>query len=347
MARLLRKGESCRGQGARKVGELVPLVVQPVPDLLGSQAGEEQVGAQLGVRGAGLVKQLAAVLAPEGVRAGAQPGPGSGGLREQDEVQLPLQKGQVAGDEGGEPRRRISPGTKRRRPGQDLLLELALPLVQQCNREAARVTLWVLELAQVPRREQFPEVGCAGPVFVLCPPLHLGSKKLVAAAAVSHKHLVSRHVQEILPPGCLGISRQFSYLPLRRERMPIPRAEEVEHRGRIRRGFLGTNFGSADRVPRRKRVVAVDMRLEELPLCVPHFNVRQFAEVLERLACAEVVAIRAPRTNGGRLVERRHGKDRVPKELVLLEPRPDSIDLAAFGRRRHEAVVLTEPDPEI
>ncbi|MDQ3343989.1 MAG: hypothetical protein M3524_10525, partial [Actinomycetota bacterium] len=54
-ARFLREGECGRAHGVRNVREVVTLVVEPVPDLLGSQAGEEQVGAQFGVRGAGLV----------------------------------------------------------------------------------------------------------------------------------------------------------------------------------------------------------------------------------------------------------------------------------------------------
>ncbi len=133
------EGEGSRGQGAREFGEVALLVVDPVPDLLGGQAGEEQVGAQLGVRGAGLAEQVAAVLAPEGVRAGAQPSSGGGGLRQQHEVELPLEEGQVAGDERGEPRGRFGPGAQRWGPGKYPLLELALALVEQCDREAAFV----------------------------------------------------------------------------------------------------------------------------------------------------------------------------------------------------------------
>ena len=64
-----RSGECCKGQGGRKVGQLVPPFVPPVPDVLGSQADKEQVATQLGVRRAGLVEQVATVLAPEGVGA--------------------------------------------------------------------------------------------------------------------------------------------------------------------------------------------------------------------------------------------------------------------------------------
>jgi hypothetical protein len=52
------------------------LVVQPVADLFGRQAGEEQLGTQAGVRGAGFVKQVGAALTPEGVRSGADPSAG-------------------------------------------------------------------------------------------------------------------------------------------------------------------------------------------------------------------------------------------------------------------------------
>lgn len=62
------------------------LVVEPVTDLLGGQAGEQQVRAQVGIGSAGLTQQVGAVLAPKVVRAGAQPGPGGGGLGQQHQV---------------------------------------------------------------------------------------------------------------------------------------------------------------------------------------------------------------------------------------------------------------------
>jgi len=46
---------------------------------------------QTGSHGA---EQIAAVLAPEAVRAGAEPCSGGGRLRQQDEVELPLEEGQ-------------------------------------------------------------------------------------------------------------------------------------------------------------------------------------------------------------------------------------------------------------
>lgn len=50
------EGEGCDGQAAGEVGKVAAFVVEPVPDLFGREAGEEQVGAQIGLGGFGLLE---------------------------------------------------------------------------------------------------------------------------------------------------------------------------------------------------------------------------------------------------------------------------------------------------
>ena len=57
------------GEFVGDVVEIVVLVVEPVSDLVGGQGGQEQVGAQVGIRCAGLAEQVAVVLAPEAARS--------------------------------------------------------------------------------------------------------------------------------------------------------------------------------------------------------------------------------------------------------------------------------------
>jgi rhodanese-related sulfurtransferase len=74
-------------------------VAEPMDDLFGSEAREKEVGAEVGFRGSGLVQEVAAVLAPEGVRAGAHPGSGGCGLGQQDQVELGGNEVEVVRDE--------------------------------------------------------------------------------------------------------------------------------------------------------------------------------------------------------------------------------------------------------
>ena len=57
-------------------------------NLLGGQAGEEQVRDEVRVQGSGLGQQVTAVLMPESVRTGTQPSSGAAGLGEQHKIEL-------------------------------------------------------------------------------------------------------------------------------------------------------------------------------------------------------------------------------------------------------------------
>lgn len=122
-----------------EVVEVAVIVAEPVTDLFGGKAGKEQVGAKVWFGRSGFAQQVAAVLTPEGMRAGAEPSSDGGGLRQQHQVELTVQEPQVAGDERGEPVGRVSPGTQRWRAGEDQLLKLPLPLIEQRDRQAALV----------------------------------------------------------------------------------------------------------------------------------------------------------------------------------------------------------------
>jgi len=104
-------------------------VAQPVGDLFGGQACEQQVGAKVWFRGSGPAQEVAAVLAPEGVRASAQPGSGGGGLRQQDQVELGGDQVEVTCDECAEPGCWCGTGSQRRFSGEDALLQLAFAFV--------------------------------------------------------------------------------------------------------------------------------------------------------------------------------------------------------------------------
>lgn len=119
------------GDGGEVLGEVVEgVVLEPVLHLFGGEPGEQQVRAQLWRGGACLAQEVGAVLPPECVRAGPEPGAGPGGLGQQDQIQLAAQEHQVGGDEGGEPIDRGGPGSQRGRAGQDRLLKLAFALVE-------------------------------------------------------------------------------------------------------------------------------------------------------------------------------------------------------------------------
>jgi hypothetical protein len=123
--------------GQRRRGEA--LLPEPGPRLLGRQPGQQEVGAQRGVLRAGFPQQQRAVLAPQGVRAGPQPGAGRGGLRHEDEVELPVDQQQVGRDEGLQPLDGRGAGAQRRRAAQHRRLQLALPLVEQGDGQPALV----------------------------------------------------------------------------------------------------------------------------------------------------------------------------------------------------------------
>ena len=155
----VRLGERERGGGesAGEVVEVAAVVVEPVADLVGGQGGEQQVGAQVGLGCAGLAEQIAAVLAPETVRAAAEPCPWGGGFRQQYQFELTVEEHEIAGDERAQPPGGVGARPERWRPGQDLLLQLALPLVEQCDGQAAFV-------AEPPVEGSFAHPGGRGDV---------------------------------------------------------------------------------------------------------------------------------------------------------------------------------------
>ncbi len=116
------------------------LVLEPVADLLGGEAGEDQVSAYVRFGAACVTEQVAAVLAPEGVRAGAESGSGGAGLGEQDEIELPDDQVEVGGDKGGETGRGRRAWAEGRRPAEHVLLQLTLAFVEQGNGQAALVS---------------------------------------------------------------------------------------------------------------------------------------------------------------------------------------------------------------
>ena len=103
-------------------------------DLFGGHGGEQGIGADPWIRGARRGEQDLAVLAPELVRAGTQPGPWAGGLRHRDEVQVRVDVAEVGLGEGGQPVGGRGARAERRGAGEQHGLQFGLTLIEEGRR---------------------------------------------------------------------------------------------------------------------------------------------------------------------------------------------------------------------